>query len=250
MRIVTRIRVAVALATFGGTILYGVVLSLLGMDAEKVKERVARIMAGPILKMARIRLVVTGREKLKGIGPAVYVGNQQSVLCYCIYANLFREIPRSGIVARLTEEWNIPLVTYLFRKTGNFMVDPKNPLRTGVGFVQARRSLEEEGGSVWMGPEGTRWKEPGVLGPFKPGAFRLAIETQLPIVPLVISPLKPRTDLSVPRVDPQEVELRILDPIPTEGRTLEELQPLREEVRGLMQEALMEMGREPRSSLE
>ena len=248
MTLLAYLRIGLAMATFGGAILYGVLLSILGVGAERVKDSVARIMAGPLLRMVRIRVTTTGAEKLKGAGPAVVVGNQQSVICYCIYANLFREIPNSGIVARLTEKWNIPGVTLLFRRTANYMVDPGNPLRTAVGFLDARRALVEENGTIWMGPEGTRWGEPGKLGPFKPGAFRLAIEAEVPIVPIVISPLKPKTDLGIPRIDPNEVELRVLDPIATKGRDLDAVQELKEEVRTLMQTALTEMGAERRSS--
>ncbi len=248
MTILVYLRIGLALATFGAAILYGVFLSILGVGAERVKNSVARIMAGPLLRMVRIRVTTTGAEKLKGMGPAVVVGNQQSVICYCIYASLFRETPNSGIVARLTGQWNIPGVTLLFRRTANYMVDPRNPLRTAVGFLDARRALVEGEGTIWMGPEGTRWGEPGKLGPFKPGAFRLAMEAGVPIVPIVISSLKPKTDLGVPRIDPNEVELRVLDPIPTQGRDLDAVQELKEEVRTLMQTALTEMGEARRSS--
>ena len=248
MTILTYLRIGLALATFGGAILYGVFLSILGVGAEKAKNSVARIMAGPLLRMVRIRVTTTGAEKLKGVGPAVVVGNQQSVICYCIYASLFREIPNSGIVARLTGQWNIPGVTLFFRRTANYMVDPRNPLRTAVGFLAARQALVEGNGTIWMGPEGTRWGQPGKLGPFKPGAFRLAIEAEVPIVPIVISPLKPKTDLGVPRIDPNEVELRVLDPITTKGKDLDAVQELKEEVRTLMQTTLTEMGEARRNS--
>jgi len=250
MTLFTYLRIGLALATFGGAILLGAFLSILGVGAERVKRSVAHIMAGPILRMARIKVTTTGEDKLTGAGPAVIVGNQQSVLCYCIYASLFRKIPNSGIMARLTEEWNLPGMTFLFRRTENYMVDPRNPLRTAVGFVNARRALKETEARIWMGPEGTRWREQGKLGPFKPGAFRLAIEAEVPIIPIVISPLKPKTELGVPRMDPNEVELRVLDPISTKGMRLDGVQELKEKVRNLMQAAFMEMGEAHHSSPE
>lgn len=250
MVLLTYLRMGVAMAVYGMAILYGIILSVFGARPERIKRSVAGIMAGPILRMARIQLTIWGREQLQIPGSAVVMGNQQSVLCYCIYANLFRETPGSGIVARLTRGWDIPGMTLLFRRTGNFMVDPANPMRTAVGFVDARRSLAQEGGKVWIGPEGTRWKNPGKLGPFKMGGFRLAVETGVPIVPLVISPLKPRTDLEAPRLEPNEVELRVLDPVYPQADTEEEAQRLRKLVRNRMQEALSEMARARRSSPE
>ena len=250
MPLLTYLRIGLALATFGAAILLGALLSILGVGAERVKRSVAHIMAGPILRITRIKVTTTGADKLKGAGPAVIVGNQQSLLCYCIYATLFKENPNSGIVARLTEEWNLPGVTFLFRRTENYMVDPRNPLRTAVGFLDARQALKYGDRKIWIGPEGTRNKDFGKLGPFKPGPFRLAIEAGVPIIPIIISPLKPKTELGVPRLDPNEVELRVLDPISTKGMRLDGVQELKEKVRKLMQAAFMEMGEAHRSSPE
>ena len=176
------LRIGLAAGIFGGAILTGAFLSLVGVGADRVKRFVARIMAGPVLRITRIKVTTTGGEKLKATGPAVVVGNQQSALCYCIYATLFKENPNSGIVARLTGPWNNQILTFFFRRTENHMVDPRNPLRTAVGFVDARQALKERDRKIWIGPEGTRNNDLGELGPFKPGAFRLAIETEVPIM--------------------------------------------------------------------
>jgi lysophosphatidate acyltransferase len=244
------LRIGLAAGIFGGAILTGAFLSVVGVGADRVKRYVARIMAGPVLRITRIKVTTTGGEKLKATGPAVVVGNQQSALCYCIYATLFKENPNSGIVARLTGRWNNPILTFFVRRTENHMVDPRNPLRTAVGFVDARQALKERDRKIWIGPEGTRNNEVGELGPFKPGAFRLAVETEVPIIPILISPLKPKSDLGIPRLDRNEVEFRVLDPIPTKGMGLDGVQELKEKVRDLMQAAFTEMGEAHRSSPE
>lgn len=241
MSLLTYLRIGAGIAVFCASILLGSVLTLLGVRQERTRRVIAGMWAGPICRIARIRVRIVGSERLEAAGPAVVIGNQQSVLCYCIYAHLFGRVPNSGIVARLVGKWDLPLVTWLFRKTGNFMVDRENPMRSAVGLVQAREAIVERGTRVWVGPEGTRWKEPGRLGEFRPGAFRLAVETGVPLVPVVISPLKPWTDLGEPRLDPHEVEMRVLEPIPTEGLAQEDIAALRDEAQDRMQAVLTEM---------
>jgi 1-acyl-sn-glycerol-3-phosphate acyltransferase len=216
-------------------------LSLLGASPNRIRRAVARIMGRPVCWISRLRVTITGAGHLLDSSPAVVVGNQQSVLCYCVYAQLFQAVPDSRIMARLTGKWNIPVMTWLFRRTGNFMVDRGQVTRTAMGFIGAIRALREERCRVWLGPEGTRWREPGLLGPLSLGAFRMAVKAGVPIVPIVLSPLKPRTDLWAPRLEPNDVEMRVLEPVSTEGLGPEGAPALRDEVRRRMQEALTEM---------
>ncbi len=221
--------------------LWGALLSLLGAPPLRILPVVARIMGRPVCRLARLRVTITGAGHLLDSCPAVVVGNQQSVLCYSVYAHLFQAVPDSRIMARLTGKWNIPVMTWLFRRTGNFPVDRGDLARTAISFTSAVRALREERHRVWLGPEGTRWRETGRLGPFSLGAFRMAVKAGVPIVPIVLSPLKPRTDLRAPRLEPNDVEMRVLEPVSTQGLGPEDAPALRDEVRRRMQEALTEM---------
>lgn len=241
MGIPTWLRIGLGIAVFGGAVVWGALLSLLGASPSRVVRAVAWIMGRPICRIARVRVTITGAGRLLDSGPAVVVGNQQSVLCYSIYAHLFQAVPDSRIMARLTGKWNIPVMTWLFRRTGNFPVDRGHLARTAMSFKGAVRALREERCRVWLGPEGTRWKETGRLGPFSLGAFRMAVKAGVPIVPIVLSPLKPRTDLWAPRLEPNDVEMRVLEPVSTQGLGQEDAPALRDEVRRRMQEALTEM---------
>ncbi|MBM4372912.1 MAG: 1-acyl-sn-glycerol-3-phosphate acyltransferase, partial [Deltaproteobacteria bacterium] len=241
LRIPTWFRIGLGVAVFAGAVLWGALLALLGAPPHRTLRAVARIMGRPICRIARLQVTVTGARHLLETCPAVVVGNQQSILCYCIYALLFQDVPDSRIMARLTGKWNIPVMTWLFRRTGNFIVDRGHVARTAMGFVGAVRALGEERCRVGLGPEGTRWKEPGRLGPFSLGAFHMALKAGVPIVPIVLSPLKPRTDLWAPRLEPNDVDMRVLEPVPTQGFGPEEAPALRDEVRRRMQQALTEM---------
>ncbi|MBI4539898.1 MAG: 1-acyl-sn-glycerol-3-phosphate acyltransferase [Gemmatimonadetes bacterium] len=238
------LRFLVGVLAFAAAVAYGALLVLAGRERSRVARAVARVMARTVCAVARLRVRVTGAERLEAVRPSVVIGNQQSVLCNAVYAHLYAQVPDSAVIGKLVGKWDLPLATWLFRATGNFVVDPRNPMRTAVAFVNAREAILTRGTSIWIAPEGTRWKEPGRLGPFKRGAFRLAIETGVPIVPVVVSPLKPKTDLEARRVLPNDVEVLVLDPISTAGLTKKDVDALRDEAWRRMQAALTEMMRE------
>jgi 1-acyl-sn-glycerol-3-phosphate acyltransferase len=95
----------------------------------------------------------------------------------------------------------------------------------------------KDGQSIFIFPEGTRNKSgENNLLPFKDGAFRLAIDLQVPILPQVyintdyIMPYKPLL------MRPARIDVYYLDPISTEGLTMQDLQNLKEQVRSVISE--------------
>jgi len=90
--------------------------------------------------------------------------------------------------------------------------------------------------SVMLFPEGTR-SASGDLGAFKDGAFKIAIEAQAPILPLVVYGTRDALIKHDWRFGRCDAVVQILDPIPTIGMTLEDVDTLREQVRDLIAEA-------------
>ncbi len=133
----------------------------------------------------------------------------------------------------------VPLLGSLFKRTA-VSVDRSSP-------ESRRRSMEvlaaylAQGDSIFLFPEGTRNKtRDQVLIPFKDGAFRLAIELQVPVLPMVyintqtVMPNKPLI------MRPGTIHIYELDPIPTIGLQLEDVATLREQVRSVMQQAYIQ----------
>jgi len=87
--------------------------------------------------------------------------------------------------------------------------------------------------SVMLFPEGTR-SASGDLGAFKDGAFKIAIEAQAPILPLVVHGTRDALIKHDWRFGRCDAVVQILDPIPTIGMTLEDVDTLREQVRDLI----------------
>jgi 1-acyl-sn-glycerol-3-phosphate acyltransferase len=92
-------------------------------------------------------------------------------------------------------------------------------------------------------PEGTRSTD-GELRKFKDGAFRLAIETGTPILPLVLDGTHPALQKGDWRFGVTDAEVRVLDPVETTGMTLDDVSSLRDRVRTMIADelALMKAG--------
>jgi len=238
-------------AVLAGAFLWSAVVWLLTRSAIHLRRAFWRSLTR-LPEIANVDVRVTGEDHLpKGVGtnlaasvaagnPHVVIANQQSLLCYTILANLLHRFADCVVVARLVGEWHVPIGTWLWVKTGNIIVDPTNPIRSAIGLKTGLAALRR-GTSVWIFPEGTRWKVPGEIGPFKRGAFMMAIDTGVPILPIVVSPLKPRTDLKARVILRNPVEVRVLPPISTQGLTREDLSRLRDQTHEAMQRALNEM---------
>jgi 1-acyl-sn-glycerol-3-phosphate acyltransferase len=82
-------------------------------------------------------------------------------------------------------------------------------------------------------PEGTRSKE-GELQPFKDGAFSTAIEAGVPILPLAVHGTKTALRKHDWRLGRSNAVVHVLEPVDTEGLTLDDVPSLREQVRSLI----------------
>jgi 1-acyl-sn-glycerol-3-phosphate acyltransferase len=101
---------------------------------------------------------------------------------------------------------------------------------------KARRYLEN-GMSVMIFPEGTR-SEDGTLLPFKPGAFKLAVETGVPLLPIAVTGSAHGMPKGGPWVRPTRITVRILEPVPTEGLSGRNVRKLRDDVRDRIARAI------------
>jgi 1-acyl-sn-glycerol-3-phosphate acyltransferase len=89
--------------------------------------------------------------------------------------------------------------------------------------------------SVMIFPEGTRSRTPEML-PFKDGAFRLAIEHQVPILPLALYGTRQAIAKHDWRIGATHAVVEILDPVPTTGLTTEDLPALKQRIRETIRE--------------
>ncbi len=125
------------------------------------------------------RVTIHGRERVPE-GTYVYVANHLSLLDILVLFRLFYDfkwVSKAGIFRVPVIGWNMRMNGYIPLVRGN---------RDSVVQMMAtcRRTLAQ-GSSLMLFPEGTR-SATGELQAFKPGAFELAVEAQVPVVPIVI----------------------------------------------------------------
>ena len=135
-----------------------------------------------VLKTFLIPVKVEGREHLEKDQSYVFVANHQgSFDIFLIYGHLGRNF-KWMMKQQLRK---IPFVGYACAKSHQIFVDKRGPSKIRKTYEDAREILKE-GYSVTVFPEGARTFT-GHMGTFKKGAFALADELQLPVVPLTIN---------------------------------------------------------------
>ena len=131
------------------------------------------------------------------------------------------------------------------------------PIRRGqrdsVGVaMQAMRAWLDRDVPVMMFPEGTRSAD-GSLGPFKDGAFRLAIEAQADLFPLALRGTRAALPKHAWRFGRSKALVRCGHPISTEGKTMADLESLKAECRAqidaMRAELSAELGLAPEASV-
>jgi len=93
--------------------------------------------------------------------------------------------------------------------------------------------------SVLIFPEGTQNRTKEILQPFYDGAFRIAVETQQPIIPIVVLNAGEIMPPGKVFIKPGKIVVVIGEEIPTTGLTLTDVKELREKVFGIMSQMIV-----------
>jgi len=141
------------------------------------------------------------------------------------------------------ELFAIPVVGWVFKFSGDIPLVRGESDSIKSTMTSCRESLDR-GISVMMFPEGTRSKT-GELLKFKDGAFRLAIEAGVPILPVAISGTKDCLQKGSSRLGNANACARVLAPISTDGATLGDVPEIRDRTRALIQTAVDAMRAAP-----
>ena len=176
--------------------------------------------------LAGVRLDVRGAEHLAA-RPAVFLFNHQSQLDVLILAKLLR----GGFTGVAKKELaHSPGFGLMFRLADVAFVDRHDT-------AQARKALEpavqklRDGISLAIAPEGTRSATPA-LGPFKKGAFHVAMQAGVPIVPIVIRNSGELMWRGATTIHAGTVQVAVLPPVPTTGWVAGDLDARVHEIRG------------------
>lgn len=210
------------------------VLSLLGMP--NFSSRVF----GPIWAKLNIAasMMTVKVEGLKNLDPGasyIIAANHQSLVdIYVVYGHL----PKDFKWVMKKELRAIPILGVACEAMGHIIVDRTNTEAAIESINSARRKIAD-GMSVVFFPEGTRSRN-GTLKPFKKGAFRLAVELNLPILPIVIHGTNNILPSDTLDLTPGRARLEILPAISTIGMTERDIEELSNLTQTAIQKSLNE----------
>jgi len=201
-------------------------------------DSVQRGWSRALLRASGVTVQADGLENLADVGAAILIANHQSN--FDIFA-LLSALPSSIRFVSKQELARIPLLAQAMRSAGHVFIDRGDRRGSVVEMRAAAERMREEHFCLGLFPEGTRSTD-GRLGPFKKGSFVLAIETQLPIVPVAVDGGRRLTSRG--RVRPGTIRIRVGRPVPTEGRTPADRDVLLSEVRESVAELLRSLRQE------
>lgn len=131
----------------------------------------------------------------------------------------------------------IPLFGYFYRRTC-ILVDRGSQKSRLQAFAEAQRRLKQ-GNSICIFPEGgVPSNEKLILTPFKDGAFRLAIDHQIPVVPITFHDNKKRFSYTFFSGSPGKMRVKMHEVIPTKDKTQEDKRPLKDKTYQVILEEL------------
>ncbi|MFN0200092.1 MAG: lysophospholipid acyltransferase family protein [Bacteroidia bacterium] len=188
--------------------------------------RMNRMMLGFWFFISGFTLKIEGEELIDPQATYVFAGNHVNML----------DVPMAGYVLMhyfkpivKQETRDLFLLGYLFRILG-IPVDRTNATQRSQVYQQMAEALKK-GISIALLPEGTRNRTDLPLLPFKNGAFRAAIEAQVPIVPMVFLDIRElQADVDAWRAVPGKMRFKYLPPIPTAGMTQDDADELKKKV--------------------
>ncbi|TVQ67282.1 MAG: 1-acyl-sn-glycerol-3-phosphate acyltransferase [Balneolaceae bacterium] len=150
-----------------------------GKAGNFVVEKIAPLLARPALAVAGVKFYVKNHTGSVP-SPAVYIINHSSTLD--MLTLLAMGLPAIRFVAKWQLQYN-PVFFVVGRLTGQVFIRRERSEKAVATLKKNISRLRRQKLSIMLAPEGSR-KHEGIIGPFKKGAFHMALELGYPIVPI------------------------------------------------------------------
>ncbi|KAF1943700.1 1-acylglycerol-3-phosphate O [Clathrospora elynae] len=181
---------------------------------------------------------VSGEEAGR-VRPAVFVGNHQTELDVLMLGCIFPQY--CSVTAKKSLKW-VPILGWFMALSKTVFIDRANRTTSRAAFDTAAQTMKSTRQSVFIFPEGTRsYASTPDLLTFKKGAFHLAVQAQVPIIPVVCGNYFHVLDVKSKKFSPGVVNVTMLPPISTKGMTAENVDALVEKTRKAMMDELIRL---------
>jgi 1-acyl-sn-glycerol-3-phosphate acyltransferase len=179
----------------------------------------SQLWMGTFMILSGIRFSVRGKHHFDGLENAIVVCNHNSMLDIPVS---FPFLPRANKTIAKKSLSKVPIFGWIY-SIGTVLVDRNDSKSRQASFDQMKYVLNH-GLDMLIYPEGTRNKTSAPLKSFYDGAFKLSIETQKPIVPVVLLnskkmlPAKP-----IMYFKPGKIIMNILPAVYPQGHSIDSL---------------------------
>lgn len=173
---------------------------------------------------------VAGKENIQENTSYIVVPNHQS------YYDIFLIYGWLGMFIRWVmkkELRKVPVFGYCCEKMGHIIID-RSSTESAIKSLNAAKDNLKDGSSVVMFPEGTR-NSSNVLLPFKKGAFRMALDLGIPILPVTIMGTKDILPTKGLNLFPGKAKMIIHKPIDVKNYTFEDIEKLMADTKAIIE---------------
>jgi 1-acyl-sn-glycerol-3-phosphate acyltransferase len=188
----------------------------------------ARAWSWLILATTGVSVDVQGLRSLQRGRTYVFVSNHQSIYDIPV---VFSSLPFQLRIIAKESLGQFPFLGWHLRRTGHLLVDRRNPDRARI--LRRWKALVGEGLSLIVFPEGTRSAD-GRVGLFKAGSVLLAIEAELPIVPVSIDGTRHVMRKGELTTRPGRATVIVHPPIDTRGMVATDARALADRLRAVV----------------
>jgi 1-acyl-sn-glycerol-3-phosphate acyltransferase len=197
--------------------------------------KIARAWGKTILFVMGFKVVVSKKQVIEKGKSYMFCPNHTSMIDVMVMLSI---IKKPFVFVGKVELAKIPIFGYFYKRTC-ILVDRNNSRSRKAVFDEARRRLGN-GLSVCIFPEGLVPEDESiVLSDFKNGAFRLAIEHQIPIVPIIMYDCKKRFSYTFFSGRPGKLRVKIDEFIETKDLSLKNINSLKQKTYNLIYQNLM-----------
>jgi putative phosphoserine phosphatase / 1-acylglycerol-3-phosphate O-acyltransferase len=221
-----RVRTLASIGSLGPVAAGALSVGVLTANKRNGINFLSRFWPETVLTLNGVTLNVTGGENLTAQRPAVFLFNHRNNFDVFIVAALVKD-NWTGVAKK--ELQSNPLIGPLGRLMDAAFID-RSDAASAVAALKPLEDAARKGLSVVIAPEGTR-VDTTTVGPFKKGAFRIAMATGLPIVPIVIRNADSVAGRNSMTLNPGTVDVAVLPPVSVGDWTLQNLRERIDQIR-------------------